>query len=392
MLPKDVRLFSVDDHIHEPPNLWLDRLPTRYQEVGPRVVELDDGRQAWKYEDQVVPIDAGTSLPRSELPASVVAAPGVRQRPARFDEMRPGCYDPKARLEDMDIDGVWAELGFPQYSRFAGHRFFPTTDPELSRLCVEAYNDFVLEEWTPTSPERLIPLTIVPWWDVTAAVAETYRTAAKGSKGIAFTENPTVLGEPSIHTDHWDPLWHAVSDVGLPLCQHIGSSSKQITSSPDAPGGVAWTASGMCSLLAMADWVFSGALDRFPAIRIVFSEGGAGWVPYALERADKLAAPGQRLKRGGVAQPDRLPSEVFHEHMFVCIITDNVALSQLDIIGADNLMWEADFPHMDGMWPNSRTTFESSMADVPDEVAVKIGSANAQRVFGSAPAQPESRS
>ena len=171
----------------------------------------------------------------------------------------------------MDIDGVWAELGFPQYARFAGHRFFPTTDPELSRLCVKAYNDFVLEEWTATNAQRLIPLTIIPWWDIDAAIEETYRTASLGSRAIAFSENPTVLGEPSIHTDHWDPLWHAVAEVGLPLCMHIGSSSKQITSSDDAPVQVSWTATGMNSLLAFADWLWSGVFDRFPAMRIALS-------------------------------------------------------------------------------------------------------------------------
>jgi predicted TIM-barrel fold metal-dependent hydrolase len=383
VLPKDVKLFSVDDHIHEHPTVWLDRLPARYADAAPRVVELDDGREAWKYEGKLVPIDSGTSLPRPDLP-------GVRQRPARFDEMRPGCFDPKARLEDMDIDGVWAELGFPQYARFAGHRFYPTNDPELSRLCVRAYNDFVLEEWTPTSPDRLIPLTIIPWWDIEAAVEETYRTANLGSKAIAFSENPTVLGQPSIHNDRWDPLWRAVAEVGLPLCMHIGSSSKMVTSSPEAPVQVAWTASGVSSLLAMADWLWSGVFDRFPAIRIALSEGGAGWVPYALERADKYGeshVEDRRLGslRLGAGSSERLPSQIFRDHVYVCIVTDKVALSLLDQIGVDNLMWESDFPHLDGMWPHSRSTLEHSMADIPDETAIKIGSTNAQRVFGVGP-------
>jgi predicted TIM-barrel fold metal-dependent hydrolase len=376
VLPKDTRLFSVDDHIHEHPNVWLDRLPSRYREAAPRVVDLEDGRQAWKFEEQLVPIDSGTSQPRTDVP-------GVRARPARFDEMRPGCYDPKARLTDMDIDGVWAELGFPQWARFAGHRFYPTNNPELSQLCVRAYNDFVLEEWTATNPERLVPLTIIPWWDIGAAVEEAYRTAGLGSKAIAFTENPTVLGQPSVHSDHWDPLWHAVADVGLPLCMHIGSSSRMLTSSPDAPAGVAWTATGVNSLLAFADWLWSGIFDRFASLRVAFSEGGAGWVPYAIERSEKLVDSHSGMK------PKRRPTEIYREHMYVCFVTDDVALSQIDIIGSDNLMWESDFPHTDGMWPHSRTTLERSLANVADDISIKIASTNAQRVFGvSAPAQP----
>jgi predicted TIM-barrel fold metal-dependent hydrolase len=290
--------------------------------------------------------------------------------------MRPGCFNPKARLVDMDEDGVWAELGFPQWARFAGHRFLPTKDAELGRLCVNAYNDFVLEEWTATDPDRLIPLAIIPWWNIDAAVEETYRVASLGAKAIAFSENPSVLGQPSVHSDHWEPLWHAVSEVTLPLCMHIGSSSTMVTSSPDAPVSVAWTATGMNSLLAFADWMWSGILDRFPAIQIAFSEGGAGWVPYAIERSEKYldVHPGQQ---GG-----RRPTEIFREQMFVCIVTDNVALSEVDVIGEDNLMWESDFPHTDGMWPFSRSTLEQSLAEVPAKTAIKIASTNAQRVFG----------
>jgi predicted TIM-barrel fold metal-dependent hydrolase len=276
----------------------------------------------------------------------------------------------------MDVDGVWAELGFPQWARFAGHRFYPTNDPELSRLCVQAYNDFILDEWTVVDPERLVPLTIIPWWDIRGAVEETYRTAALGSRAIAFSENPTVLGQPSVHTDHWDPLWTAVADVGLPLCMHIGSSSRMLTSSPDAPGGVAWTATGMNSMLAFADWLWSGIFDRFPSIRVAFSEGGAGWVPYAIERSEKL------IDSHGGPKPKRRPTEIYREHMYVCFVTDDVALRQLDVIGPDNLMWESDFPHTDGMWPHSRTTLERSLANIPDDMSIKIASANAQRVFG----------
>jgi predicted TIM-barrel fold metal-dependent hydrolase len=220
----------------------------------------------------------------------------------------------------------------------------------------------------------------MPWWDLESAVDEVHRTAAAGAKAIAFSENPTVLGYPSVHTDHWDPLWNVVSEVGLPLCMHIGSSSRMATSSDDAPVAVAWTATGMNSLLAFADWLWSGIFDRFPAMRVVFSEGGAGWVPYALERSAKFLDA--HASRNGSL---RRPLDVYREHMFVCMVTDDTALSQIDVIGEDNLMWESDYPHTDGMWPHSRSTLERSLADIPDDIAVKIGSSNAQRVFAAVP-------
>ena len=139
MLPASTQLISVDDHIIEHPRLWSDRLPRHLLESGPRVVELGDGRQVWAYEDELVKIRKGNALPRDGFA-------GDAEGWNRFDEMRPGCYDPKERLADMDLAGVWAALGFPDFAKFSGHRFLGRKDPELAKLCVSAYNDYVLDE------------------------------------------------------------------------------------------------------------------------------------------------------------------------------------------------------------------------------------------------------
>lgn len=369
MLAPDTKLISVDDHVIEPPHTWIDRLPAKYHDVGPRIERRDDGRQVWRYEEQEVPI----------MPATVRHLDGVTPHAsaANFEEMRPGCYDPKARLEDMDLDGVWAQACFPNFARFAGHRFLPTNDAALSELSVKAYNDFLVDEWCATDPERLIPLMLVPFWDVDAGVAEVERLADRGVRGIAFTENPTVLGLPSVHTDHWDRLWAAAAAHDLAVCMHIGSSSVLITSSPDAPTGVQWTATGINSMLAMADWIFSGILDRFPQLRVLFSEGGAGWVPYILERAQKLIDI-HGIERSGL---QRTPQDYFRENMFACMVTDEFAIASRHAIGIDNLMWEGDFPHSDGMFPRSRTNLERVLADVPEDEARKICETNARRAL-----------
>lgn len=369
MLPSTVQAISVDDHVIEPPHLWETRLPARHRESGPRAVELDDGTQAWAYEDQVVRTVRGNTR----------TAAGFDPDPdgwARFDEMRPGCYDPKARLADMDLDGVWAQVGFPDFSRFAGHRFLTGNDKELALLCVQAYNDFVIDEWCATDPDRLVPLVIVPLWDVGLAAREIERTAAKGARGLAFSENPTVLGLPSVYTDHWERLWAAVAEAGLPICLHIGSSSRLLRSSDDAPAPVALSFVGANSMMACADWLFSGVLERYPSLRVVLSEGGAGWAPYLLEQAEhifeefptKLAAT-------------RSPTELFAEHVYVCMIQDKLALRSLDAIPVDHLLWESDYPHESGSFPNSRALLEEAMRDVPDDLATKIVETNARKLF-----------
>jgi predicted TIM-barrel fold metal-dependent hydrolase len=369
MLRDDVRAISVDDHIIEPPHLWQQRLPERYRAVGPRVVELDDGREAWVFEDQLVRTLRGNTRTR----------PGLDDDPlgfARFDEMRPGCYDPKARLADMDEDGVWAQVNFPDFSRFAGHRFLQCTDMGLATACIRAYNDFMVEEWSATDPERLVPLGLVPLWDVDAAADEVRRNAGRGMRAIAFSENPTSLGLPSVYTDHWEPLWRAVGETDTVVCLHIGSSSKLIKSSDDAPTCSVVVYVGANSMIACTDWLFSGVLDRHPSIKVAFSEGGAGWVPYLLEQAEDIFH-NYRVQIAAV----RPPREVFAEHMYVCILRDNTALAALDVIPVDNITWESDYPHDSTLFPGSRAKLEESLRQVPDDVATKIAETNARRLF-----------
>ena len=369
MLPADVKPISVDDHVIEPPHLWQSRLPAAYRERGPRVVELENGTEAWLYEDQVIQTVRGNTR----------TLPGFDDDPlgvARFSEMRPGCYDPKARLDDMDLDGIWAQVNFPDFCRFAGHRFVVSHDFELAALCVRAYNDFILEEWCGTDPRRLIPLIVVPLWDPVAAAAEVRRTAAMGARAVAFSENPTTLGLPSVYTDHWEPLWEAVNETGLVVCLHIGSSSKLIKSSDDAPPCTVLPYVGANSMIACSDWLFSGILDRHRSIKVAFSEGGAGWAPYLLEQSSEV------FDSFRVQLPaERPPRETFAEHMTVCMLRDDTAIAALDVIGEDNITWESDYPHESTLFPHSMESLKHTTAPMAEEVARKFAETNARGLF-----------
>jgi predicted TIM-barrel fold metal-dependent hydrolase len=309
-------------------------------------------------------------------------APGC----ANFDQIRPGCYDPAARLDDMDIDGVWAQLCFPNYARFAGHRFFAhVTDAELALACVRAYNDFLLDEWCATDPTRLFGAVILPLHDVDAAVAELERVLAKGARAIAFSENPTILGQPSIHTDHWDPLFARAGEAGIPVCTHIGSSSRLVTTSDDAPPTVSVALLGVNSMMTAVDWLMSGVLERVPGLHVILSEGGAGWIPYVLERVDKVFHDPRLDRDLSIGQPGkggiRPPRELFREHMHVCLVDERFALRSLDDIPVDNLLWEGDYPHGDGLWPHNRKYLTEALLDVPDDAAVKIAETNLRQLL-----------
>ena len=174
-MPESTKILSADDHVIEPPDTWTARVPAAYRDACPRIIDVN-GRDAWEYDGEITHIPMGSCRPKEGY--SETGDPATRGS-ANFDEIRPGCYDPVERIKDMDIDGVWGQLCFPNYARFAGHRFFMNpTDPGLALACLKAYNDFLLETWCAEDPDRLYGAAILPLNDVDAAVWALRRDAS----------------------------------------------------------------------------------------------------------------------------------------------------------------------------------------------------------------------
>ena len=165
---------------------------------------------------------------------------------------------------------------------------------------LQAYNDWHIDEWCGAYPGRFIPLSIPAIWDPELMAAEVRRVAAKGCHAVTFSENPSKLGWPSVHSDHWDPFWTACSDEGTVVCMHIGSSSEIVIPSPDSPFDVLITLSPMNIVQCAADLLFSPVLRKFPDLRMALSEGGIGWIPYFLERVDYVYPPPQGVDGPGL--------------------------------------------------------------------------------------------
>ncbi|KAA9163672.1 amidohydrolase [Amycolatopsis acidicola] len=371
-----MKLMSTDDHLIEPPRLWADRLPSKYREAGPRIVEQARGEgdapaEVWRYEGRIYPY-IGLNAVAGKRPEE------FGMEPTRYDEMIPGCYDPKARLRDMDLDGVWGALSFPSFPRFAGTVFLDGEDKELARLCVLAWNDFVLDEWSATARDRLIPLVILPLWDVGACVAEVQRTAAKGAKAVSFPENPVPLGLPSFHTGHWDPVFSALEETGMPMCLHFGTSGSAPKTAPEAPFAVTIALFGCNSMYSTADLLFSPVFHRHPKLKVGLSEGGIGWIPYLLERIDFTW---ERHRFYQNVNQDVRPSELFSRHIHGCFIDDRFGVEARHHIGVDRITWECDYPHSDSYWPKSRAYAAEVLADVPDEEVHKIVELNTRRLY-----------
>lgn len=389
-------LISVDDHVLEPPGVWQDRVPAKDRDRAPRLVHEGD-QEWWLYEDKRLPT----------VGLSAVAGKRTTEfspEPVTYADMRPGCYDSTERLKDMDEAGIVASLCFPSFPRFCGQIFWEADDKDLALTCVEAYNDWMIEEWCGAAPDRFIPLTLIPLWDPALAVAELERTAAAGSRAFAFSENPEPLGLPTIHdpSGYWDPVMAAANDLGMVVCMHVGSSSTMPKISSDSPfmANLAWGANRTSG--AMLSWLFSGFFQRYPNLKIALSEGEIGWIPFFLERAEQVYDKQRHWVRRGVAFLDHALDghaddleeldlrELYRDHVFGCFIDDVHGLANLDVIGEDNVMIETDYPHSDSTWPHSIKLAKERLAHLDPMVQHKILRGNAERLFQFSAATPPS--
>ena len=391
-------ITSVDDHIIEPPNVWVDRIPSKYLDVCPRVITEDDGAEFWVYEDtKSITGGLGASAGRR---AEDITANGFP-----YADMRPGCFDAKARLDDMTEGGVLASLNFPSVPRFCGQLFWEAKDKDLALLCVKAYNDWMVDDWCATDPGRMIPLAIIPLWDPQLAVAEMTRMHAKGVRSICFSENFEPLGLPTIHTGHWDPVLAAADEMGIVLSIHIGSSSTFHRISNDSPFMANFSLGMIRPMGCLMDWIFGGFFQRYPNIKIALSEGSIGWIPWVLERAQQVydtqrhwVAKGVSLGNVGPVQESdtKIDTEAidiyrdYRDHFYGCFIDDATGLSMLDIVGEDNVMIEVDYPHSDTTWPHSLKLAHERLdaAGLTPEQQYKVMRGNAEKLYQFTPSAP----
>ena len=387
------KVVSVDDHVVEPPHVWERWLPAKFRERGPRVERRGighmrhvgggtyeqtfdpDGPQAdcWVYEDLVY-------IHKRHVAAVGYDRDEMTMTPMTYDEMRPGCYEPKARIDDMELNWVEASLSFPTFPRFCGQTFLEAKDRELAEACVYAYNDWMVDEWCGDSGGRLIPLPIIPLWDAALAAAEVRRNAARGARAVCFSEIPAVLGLPSIHSGEWDPFFAACAETGTVVCMHIGSSSRMPATSGDAPVAVAATLSFGNAMSSLTDFLFSGVLVRFPTLKLAYSEGQIGWIPYILERADDVWL--EHRAWGGVRDivPEP-PSTYYYRQVYGCFFRDRHGIESLESVGVDNTTFETDYPHTDSTWPDTKKVAQELMDGLPDDVVYKLVRGNAIRML-----------
>ncbi len=357
--PREVHytVISVDDHVVEPAHTFENRLPAALAARAPRIVETPEGHQVWEFEGARY-TQVGMNAVAGRRPETY----GLE--PFRFDQMRPGCYDVDARVHDMDINGVWASVNFPSMiTGFCGRVFFDAADRDLGLACVRAWNDWLFEEWYSRHPDRIVPLGITYLADPVLAVDEIRRNAARGFTSVTFPERPHEIGLPSLwDRSHWDPIMEAVVETDTVVSLHVGSSG--LTPAPPGAGMDALqlgaTLFGQLSLIACAEWLWSGYAARLPSLKIAMSEGGIGWVAMLRDRLDNIVD----RSRYGLGWEVR-PAEVLQRNFWFCTIDDPSTIDTRHAIGVDHIMVEVDYPHGDSTWPDTQNVIQKCWGHIP---------------------------
>jgi predicted TIM-barrel fold metal-dependent hydrolase len=368
-------VISADDHVLEPFDVFVSRVPSRHKDDAPHVILDEDGVPYWlvgnDVRQEVNVLNGAVGRPISEWDMA----------PQRYDEFRIGVVDARERVKDMDLDGVWASVTFPSVIfGFAGTALSKLTDETVGQACVRAYNDWLAEEWLSAFPDRFIPSQIVWLRDPDIAAAEIMRNAERGFRAVSFSENPECLGFPGIFGGYWDPFFAACEETRTVINLHVGSSGNIQRPSFDSPLDVSTALFPVNAMLAAVDWIYSRIPLKFPRLQIALSEGGASWVPTILERLHRS----YRQIDASIAwnHADPAPFDVLLNSFFFTSIEDPSAFRQLDIIGSDRVLVETDYPHQDSTWPITQSMLRKELHHLDEPTIRRVCYENAATLYG----------
>ena len=373
----EYKVISGDGHIDLrwlPHDLFVSNAPAKWKEQAPRVVATKEGKRWFSGEKDLVIGPLG-EIAKVELPKAGASKRFDRMAEFGFYEGGPHPTTPGLRLKDQDTDGIDAEVIYGILGMG-----MVLDDMDLRRVVYEVYNTWVAD-FCKASPERLVALACIPNDDPQAAAAELRRSAKLGLKGAEFAISTAV--KPIWHRD-WDPLWAAADECNMPIAFHstgflVREPSdeqmyKDYYSQYRATYLTAFQLAGSEYLAAM---IFSGALERYPGLKFVLGECGVGWIPYVLVRMDQeydeyfshLNLP---LK----------PSEYWRRQGYTTFQNEDLTAETVARAGEDNVIWGSDYPHSDGLWPDSLKIIEESLGKLDERLHRKITCENAGRLYG----------
>ena len=386
-LAEDLRIVDADSHMTERHDLFTSRAPKGYEDKMPHVERIN-GADMWVIEGKTFgKAGSGGTIDRQGKKHAFRDSQGGSWG---IGDVHPAAWDAKERIRLMDELGIDAQVLYPNSIGLGGQNLWNSIeDKTLVRLCVEVYND-ALAEVQAESGNRLLPMPIMPAWDIAACVREAQRCADMGYRGANMTADPQDSGSPDLGDTAWDPFWEVCAGLNLPVHFHIGASQTSLTyfgttywPSQDnyvkpAIGGASLFQNNSRLLLNSA---YSGMFDRHPNLKMVSVESGIGWVPFMLEAMD------YELEENAPKWFDKLrkrPSEYFRDNWYATFWfeTGRGDLQHLiDAVGEDNVMFETDFPHPTCLHPDPVGVMRERTASLRPETRRKVMGENAATLY-----------
>jgi predicted TIM-barrel fold metal-dependent hydrolase len=347
---------SGDSHFIEPIEAW-DALPQALRERMPRSVKDPGGGFETVYVD-------GQSFQRK--------LPSVGQQEfMKASQQTTGIADLEVRLQDLDHEGIWAEVIYPSLGMW--NAMF--RDPVLVREAMKVSNDWVHDKLIRTST-RFVPTAQVSLIDIDDAVAEVQRTASMGFRSVFLTTKPPPQ-VPDYHYEYWEPLWAACEEANMVLAFHIGTDPIDLAAGEEigvvfrGPGGAVMnhTDNTIMGQRAVMKLTASGALDRHPDLKVLVSEGGATWVPFLGDRMNEAYRQHQIRVRPKLSM---LPKEYLYRQVYASFQHDESAVAAVTAMGYRNVMWGSDYPHLEGTYGHTQETLHHLFDGVDPDTRHRI--------------------
>jgi predicted TIM-barrel fold metal-dependent hydrolase len=390
-LIKGIKVIDVDTHLSEPHDMWTSRAPAKWKDRVPQVIDDGNGNKRWMIDGNRY---MGVSSACSVVHRDGRQAEGVDFTSWQIDDVHPACSQTKARIALMDEIGVHAQIVYANVMGFAGQgrgeansKALPPMDEDLRLISTQIFND-AMGEMQAESGDRLLPMAMMPWWDIKLAMVEAERCFAMGMRGININSDPHIHGMQDLSGEYWYPLWELCQDRGIPVNFHIGASDASMSWYGDTPWpsqspahklSIGGTMMFISNARVVCNIIASGMLDRFPSLKFVSVESGIGWLPFILEALQ------YQMDTSSSHRYELTALEYFRRQMYGCFWFENQdSADAIRKLGVDNVLFETDFPHPTCLFPDPFGKVADGIAQLTEAERRKVMSTNAAALYNIA--------
>ncbi len=373
----DYPIIDADAHVQEPEDLWTANAPASLKGRVPRVTHTENG-DFWLFDEKKPPESVGFTVSAGKSYLDYYPSGET------YATIRPGMCQPEARLKDMAIDGIYAQVIYPSVTLKGAGTY--SDDRELQLFCVRTYNEWLVEDFCKVGKGRLIPQAIIPTTGINDAISELEWAIDKGHKGAVISRMPSGNYEFS---EADEPFFARCCEANIPVVIHIGSflrasggggSGKK----PDFKnlaflGAAGAIKSGSHTIPVTSDLLFSGLFNKFPELKIVLVEANIGWIPTLLEQCDDMFYRYRFFTEAYGKMP--MPSEIFHKNFWASFLIDTVGMDLRHRLNTDHIMWSTDYPHTASNWPNSRQVIDKLFHGLPKTEVKKFLYENCKTLY-----------